>query len=109
MEESNISNFVLGAGGLGGILWAVYERITRMKVERASNGADIAASTGETRVYQMLTERLASVEAEVSFLREQLAAEREVNYRHQLELLQMRKACIEAGIPLPEINYGHNG
>lgn len=106
MEEANaannVGNFLLGAGGLGGLLWALYERVARLRVERAASNADIAASGGETAVYKMLTERMASLETEVRALREQLSAERELNYRHQLDLLQMRKACIEAGIPLPE-------
>lgn len=111
MEETNVAsnaaNFLLGAGGLGGIIWAIYERMVRLKVERADHTADIAASGGETAVYRMLTERLESLESEVRSLREQLASEREMNYNHQLNLLALRKACIEAGITLPELKYGN--
>lgn len=112
MEEANVANgvgnFLLGAGGLGGMIWAIYERVLRLRVERADHSADIAASGGETAVYKMLTERLESLEGEVKKLRDQLVLERETNFQHQLNLLAMRKACIEAGITLPELKYGHS-
>ena len=112
MEEANVANgvgnFLLGAGGLGGILWAIYERVLRLRVERADHSADIAASGGETAVYTMLKERLESLESEVKSLRIELVQERETNFQHQLNLLALRKACLEAGITLPELIYGHS-
>lgn len=112
MEEANVANgvgnFLLGAGGLGGILWAIYERVVRLRVERADHSADIAASGGETAVYTMLKERLESLESEVKSLRQELAKERETNFQHQANLVALRKACIEAGIQLPELIYGYS-
>lgn len=76
-----ILNYLLGAGGLGGILWALYERISRQRVENAQGGSDVAEARANETLFNMLTKRLGDLESEVKDLRKELNREREYTQR----------------------------
>lgn len=92
VPSSGILNYVLGAGGLGGILWAIYERIARMKVERSEASSSVAENTANETLFNMLTKRLTDLEEEVKRLRRDLDRERE--YTHTL-VTEMIKAGLK--------------
>lgn len=94
MEVESGVNAVLGVGGLGAIAWGVYERWQRNQVQNASNESNIAVSDANKALFDMLTQRLTSVEEEVKQLRAQLAKEREYTNR-------LVNVMITAGLQIP--------
>lgn len=79
MEEAGgmLGDIALGTAGVGGILWAVYERFIRHRVERANADSEVAVLTANETLFTMLTQRLSTVEEEVKHLRRELDKERE--------------------------------
>ena len=74
---ANVSDILLGGAGLGGIIWAVYEKWMRHKVETASSNSNVSESRANEALFNMLTNRLEALEAEVKQLRQELNKERE--------------------------------
>lgn len=73
----NAQNILLGLGAFGGILWAVYEKWTRHKMESANVDSGVAVANANEALFNMLTNRLEALEAEVKQLRQELNKERE--------------------------------
>ena len=81
MEEASVANgvgnFLLGAGGVGGILWAVYEKWMRHKLQEANTDSGVAVANANEALFTMLTQRLTAVEEEVKQVKRDLDRERE--------------------------------
>lgn len=73
----NVQNILLGLGAIGGVVWAVYEKLTRHRVESANADSGVAMATANEALFNMLTNRLEALEAEVKQLRQELNKERE--------------------------------
>jgi hypothetical protein len=84
----------LGLAGIGGIIWAIYEKIMRAKLENANSDSNIAVANANEVLFNMLTNRLDSLDAQVKQLTMDLARERE--YTRLLV-----GAMMQAGIPIP--------
>lgn len=83
--------------GIGTILlgaWAIYEKWTRHRAERAAYDSSVAESRANEALFTMLTSRLEALEAEVRLLRAELNKERD--YTRILV-----DAMIQAGITPP--------
>lgn len=76
-QGANVGNIILGTAGVGGMIWAVYEKFMRHKVESANADSNVSMATANEALFNMLTQRLESLEAEVRQLRAELNKERE--------------------------------
>lgn len=90
----DVTNFLFAGGGIGALAWAIYEKLMRHKVERASAGSEVAVSNANEALFGMLTNRLEALESDVQRLRAELAKERE--YTRMLI-----STIIEAGLKPP--------
>lgn len=81
MEIENVGNTILGASGVGGIVWAIYERVRRLRIEGAQGSSDVAEARANETLFNMLTKRLGDLESEVKDLRRELNREREYTQR----------------------------
>ena len=79
----NLTNILLGGGVIGASLWAAWERWIKNKVVSANAEAQVAIAEAQQSVYQMLTQRLESLEKELQTVRQELSEERGI--RRQLE------------------------
>ena len=81
MEEANVANgvgtFLLGAGGLGGIIWAIYEKFMRHKLQEANLDSGVAVANANEALFTMLTQRMTKLEEEVKQVKKELDRERE--------------------------------
>lgn len=83
----SISTILLGT-------WAIYEKWTRLRAEKAAYDSSVAESRANEALFNMLTVRLEALEAEVRLLRAELSKEKE--YTRILV-----DAMIQAGITPP--------
>lgn len=74
---ANVSDILLGGAGLGGIIWAIYEKWMRHKIESANVDSGVSMANANEVLFNMLTTRLEALEAEVKQLRAELNKERE--------------------------------
>lgn len=74
---SNLQDILLGMGGVGAILWAVYEKWMRRKLQDANTDSGVAVANANEALFTMLTQRLTAVEEEVKQLKTALERERE--------------------------------
>lgn len=89
-----ISDLLLGGAGVGGIIWAIYEKFMRYKVETANSDSNVAVANANEALFNMLTNRLEALEAEVKRLSSEVQKEREYNR-------VLVGAMMTAGIPVP--------
>ena len=64
-------------GGLGAILWAVYEKWMRHKLQDANTDSGVAVANANEALFTMLTQRMTALEEEVKQVKKELDRERE--------------------------------
>lgn len=101
-----INNIMLGAGAVGLSLWGLYERIVRLRVEKASNGAEVAVAAGQEVLFNLMSQRLAAVEAELVQIRSELNMERERSRDTELYVFQLQDVMRAKGLDVPEFQRG---
>ena len=74
---SNLQDVLLGMGGLGAILWAVYEKWMRHKLQDANTDSGVAVANANEALFNMLTQRMTALEEEVKQVKKELDRERE--------------------------------
>ena len=74
---SNLQDILLGMGGLGAILWAVYEKWMRHKLQDANTDSGVAVANANEALFNMLTQRMTALEEEVRQVKKELDRERE--------------------------------
>ena len=74
---SNLQDILLGMGGLGAILWAVYEKWMRHKLQEANLDSGVAVANANEALFTMLTQRMTALEEEVKQVKKELDRERE--------------------------------
>lgn len=74
---SNLQDILLGMGGLGAILWAVYEKWMRHKLQDANTDSGVAVANANEALFNMLTQRMTALEEEVKQVKKELDRERE--------------------------------
>ena len=74
---SNLQDVLLGMGGLGAILWAVYEKFMRHKLQEANLDSGVAVANANEALFTMLTQRMTALEEEVKQVKKELDRERE--------------------------------
>ena len=74
---SNLQDVLLGMGGLGAILWAVYEKWMRHKLQDANTDSGVAVANANEALFTMLTQRMTVLEEEVRQVKKELDRERE--------------------------------
>lgn len=70
-------DFIMGGLGLGGIIWAAYEKFMRHKLQDANVDSGVAVANANEALFNMLTTRLTALEAEVERMKKELDRERE--------------------------------
>lgn len=70
---------IMGGLGLGGILWAAYEKFMRHRLQDANVDSGVAVANANEALFNMLTQRLTALEAEVERMKKELDREREYN------------------------------
>ena len=68
---------VLGVAGVGGILWAIYEKFMRHKLQEANLDSGVAVANANEALFTMLTQRMTVLEEEVKQVKRDLERERE--------------------------------
>ena len=68
---------VLGVAGVGGILWAIYEKFMRHKLQEANTDSGVAVANANEALFTMLTQRMTVLEEEVRQVKKELDRERE--------------------------------
>ena len=68
---------VLGVAGVGGILWAIYEKFMRHKLQEANTDSGVAVANANEALFNMLTQRMTVLEEEVRQVKKELDRERE--------------------------------
>lgn len=101
-----INNIMLGVGAVGLSLWGVYERIVRLRVEKASNGAQVAVSEGQEILFNLMSQRLSVVEVELAQIRAELSTEREHRRDTELYVFQLQDLMRVKGLDVPEFQRG---
>lgn len=76
-DTSGAINVILGAGGIGAVIWAVAERMLRLRQDRADRDSGISEARANQTLFNMLKERLETLEKEVRSLRAELDRERD--------------------------------
>ena len=74
---AGIGDIALGGLGLGGILWAVYEKFMRHKLQDANIDSGVAVANANEALFTMLTQRMTALEEEVKQVKKELDRERE--------------------------------
>ena len=74
---SYLLDILLGMGGVGAILWAVYEKWMRHKLQDANTDSGVAVANANEALFNMLTQRMTALEEEVKQVKKELDRERE--------------------------------
>ena len=74
---ANVSDILLGGAGLGGIIWALYEKWMRHKLQDANIDSGVAVANANEALFTMLTQRMTVLEEEVKQVKKELDRERE--------------------------------
>ena len=74
---ANVSDILLGGAGLGGIIWALYEKWMRHKLQDANIDSGVAVANANEALFNMLTQRMTALEEEVKLVKKELDRERE--------------------------------
>lgn len=101
-----LNNVLLGLGAFGAALWGLYERVVRMRVEKANNGASVAVSEGTETLFALMKQRLEALEAEVSKLRSELEIERSHRRDTEEYVFELQDLMRGKGIPVPAFKKG---
>lgn len=91
MEWFSADKIAAGIVGAAGIIWAVWERLQKARLEKANVNAGVAIADSQKEVYEQMRQRLADMQADVSALRMELNTLREQvrerdNKIHALEM-----------------------
>lgn len=100
-DGGTMKDILMGAAGLGGILWAVWERWLRSRVDAANTNAAVAAAEGTQTVYNMMEARLTTLEKEMQVQRQELAEERQRSRKLELHIFRLESLMRKAGIDPP--------
>ena len=98
---SSLQDILLGMGGVGAIIWAVYEKWMRHKLQEANLDSGVAVANANEALFTMLTQRLTAVEEEVKQLK--TALEREREYTRTLVALMV--AAGQTPPPYPTLTH----
>lgn len=81
LPETGVSggDVIMGGLGLGGILWAAYEKFMRHRLQDANVDSGVAVANANEALFNMLTQRMTALEAEVERMKKELDREREYN------------------------------
>lgn len=101
-----LANLGLGGLGLGGFIWALYERFQKLKVQAATNDSTISMAEAQESVFRMLTGRLETLEVEVRTLREELQTERARRREQELHIFKLEGIMRKADLTPPEFLPG---
>jgi hypothetical protein len=103
VPETGVSggDFIMGGLGLGGILWAAYEKFMRHRLQEANTDSGVAVATANEALFNMLTQRLTAVEEEVKQLRTALERERE----YTRTLVAVMVAAGQTPPPYPALSH----
>ena len=98
---SNLQDILLGMGGLGAILWAVYEKWMRHKLQDANTDSGVAVANANEALFTMLTQRMTVLEEEVKQVKKDLERERE----YTRTLVAMMVAAGQTPPPYPALTH----
>lgn len=92
---------VLGVAGVGGILWAIYEKFMRHKLQEANLDSGVAVANANEALFTMLTQRMTVLEEEVKQVKKDLERERE----YTRTLVAMMVAAGQTPPPYPALTH----
>ena len=92
---------VLGVAGVGGILWAIYEKFMRHKLQEANTDSGVAVANANEALFNMLTQRMTVLEEEVKQVKRDLERERE----YTRTLVALMVAAGQTPPPYPTLTH----
>ena len=98
---ANVSDILLGGAGLGGIIWALYEKWMRHKLQDANIDSGVAVANANEALFNMLTQRLTTLEEEVKQVKKDLERERE----YTRTLVALMVAAGQTPPPYPALTH----
>ena len=103
-----MQNILLGVAALGGVLWGVWERVQKARLQKAGTDASVAVSTAQEQMFTLMTARLTALETDYSKLRDELAEERKHSrlldiklQQYQIHVIRLEAEMREAGLKPP--------
>jgi predicted amino acid-binding ACT domain protein len=111
-----MEKLLLGAAGVGGILWAVWERIQKARIQKSSTDAGVAVNVAQEELFRLLTTRMTALEADYTALRQELAEERkhsrmlDIRVQHyQIHVMKLEAQMRAQGLEPPVLEIPING
>lgn len=98
----NLTNILLGGGVIGASLWAAWERWIKNKVVSANAEAQVTVAEAQQVVYQMLIQRLESLEKELQTVRQELSEERGIRRRLEDHVAKLERFLQSKGLDATE-------
>lgn len=96
-----LQNLFTGAGVIGLALWAAWERLSKARLQNASNEAGMASAMAQESVFNMLNHRLDTMEKEIQTLRGELAVERAHSRKLELHIWKLENLMRASNIDPP--------
>ena len=103
-----LQNILMGTGGVGLIIWGVWERWQRSKIQKAGTDANVAVNIAQEQMFTLMTARLTALETDYSKLREELAEERkhsrqlDIRVQHyQIHVMKLEAQMRASGLEPP--------
>lgn len=101
IEGGTLGNILLGIATLGaGLGWA-REKWIKTKVESANADAAVAVAGSQETMFNMMNNRLATLEEDLRGVRQELAVERAHSRRMELHIFKLESMMRKAGIEPP--------
>lgn len=109
-----IMDGVLGLAAAGGWIWLAWERFQKSRLAKAYTDANVAVADGQEKLYNLMTDRLGSLEKDVEDFRGELKEERAHSrqldlalQRYQIHVLRLEAMMREANLEPPQLEL-HN-
>src|SRR5690606_22494364 len=109
MVEQEVVNNMLQLGAMVGLgAWALWERIQKARIQKASTDASVAVSDTTEQMFKLMTARLAALEADYSSLRAELIEERKHSrsldmrvQQYQIHMMKLEALMRDKGLTPP--------
>lgn len=108
IDGASMENVLLGAGGIGAIIWAVWERYQKARLQKSSTDANVATNAAQEELFKLITTRMAALEADYTNLRQELAEERkhsrmlDIRVQHyQIHVMKLEAQMRASGLEPP--------
>lgn len=109
---NTLQNILLGVGAVGATLWAVWEKVQRIKLSTSASDAGVAVNDAQEKMFLLMTSRLEALEMDVVRLRGELTEERKLARdmdlrlrQYELHILKLENIMRNSGLEPPTVEF----